>query len=43
MYSEEKKNVLCKTEKTILLRNINVGFLGERDKTILMDKGLRYV
>jgi hypothetical protein len=40
MYSEEKKNVLCKTEKTILLRNINVGFLGERDKTILMEIGL---
>ena len=40
MYSEEKKNVLCKTEKTILLRNINAGFLGERDKTILMDIGL---
>ena len=40
MYSEERKNVLCKTEKTILLRNIHVGFLGERDKTILMDIGL---
>lgn len=40
MYSEEKMNVLCEKEKKILLSNINVGFISDRDKKILTEIGI---
>ena len=40
MYSEDKRNKLCQNEKIILLKEIDVNFLSDRDSEILMEIGI---